>query len=187
MICGVDEVGRGPLAGPVVAAAVIFTGRKPKGLADSKVLSEEERVMLDAAIRSVAIVGLGRAEPHEIDAINIRQATFLAMRRAVEALSVRPAAILVDGADAPDLGCPVEAIIDGDACVPLIAAGSIVAKVARDAMMVAYCAAHPGYGFARHKGYAVPEHRMALARLGPSPLHRMSFKPVADAAAARAR
>jgi ribonuclease HII len=183
MICGIDEAGRGPLAGPVVAAAVIFTGTRPKGLADSKALSEAERNELSGLIRERAHVGVGVASVEEIDALNIRKATFLAMRRAVAALPEAPVAALVDGSDPPPLPCPVEVIVDGDAYVPLIGAASIIAKTARDAMMVDACAAHPGYGFARHKGYAVPEHREALARLGPCPLHRMSFRPVAEAAA----
>jgi ribonuclease HII len=186
-ICGIDEAGRGPLAGPVVAAAVIFpVRRRPKGIADSKQIDEAAREALYAEIIAQAIVGVGVATSAEIDALNIRQATLLAMRRAVGALSLPPTAALVDGNDPPELACPVEAIVDGDAHVPLIGAASIVAKVTRDRMMTDACARWPGYGFARHKGYAVPEHRAALETLGPCPIHRLSFKPVAEAAARRA-
>lgn len=181
-ICGIDEAGRGPLAGPVVAAAVILPPRgRPKGLADSKALNEPQRNELAAAIRASGIVGVGVATVEEIDALNIYVATHLAMRRAVEALAVAPAAALVDGSALPDLPCPAEAIIDGDAHVPVISAASIIAKTVRDAMMAEICAVHPGYGFAKHKGYGTPEHLAALARLGPSPIHRRSFKPVREA------
>jgi ribonuclease HII len=182
-ICGIDEAGRGPLAGPVVAAAVILPARRrPKGLADSKTLDETTRETLFAEIMAHGIVGVGVATSAEIDALNIRQATLLAMRRAVAALSVPPTAALVDGNDPPDINCPIEAIVDGDAHVPLIGAASIIAKVTRDRMMIEACSRYPGYGFARHKGYGVPEHKAALERLGPCAIHRMSFKPVADAA-----
>lgn len=181
MIAGIDEAGRGPWAGPVVAAAVVFPPgvKRPKGLADSKVLNSDTRAELFAAITACASCGIGQASPAEIDALNIREATFLAMRRALAALPVPPLACLVDGSDIPDLGGPaVEAIIDGDAHVPLIAAASILAKVHRDRLMVEACAAYPGYGFAQHKGYGVPAHATALRTLGPCPLHRLSFKPV---------
>ncbi|MDX2235707.1 MAG: ribonuclease HII [Hyphomonadaceae bacterium] len=185
-ICGIDEAGRGPLAGPVVAAAVILPARRrPRGIADSKLLDEAARDALYAEIAAHAIFGIGVATAAEIDALNIRQATLLAMRRAVAALAVPPTAALVDGNDPPDLPCPVEAIVDGDACVPLIGAASILAKVTRDRMMAEACLRYPGYGFARHKGYGVPEHKAALHALGPCPIHRMSFRPVAAAAAAR--
>ncbi|MDX2237851.1 MAG: ribonuclease HII [Hyphomonadaceae bacterium] len=178
-ICGIDEAGRGPWAGPVTAAAVILPRmRRPRGLADSKTLSEEARAALALEIRACALVGVGWASAAEIDALNIRVATHLAMRRALEALPTPPAAALVDGNDAPDLGCPVEAIVDGDAHVACIAAASIIAKTARDAAMTALCAQHPGYGFAQHKGYGTPQHQAALARLGPCAIHRRSFKPV---------
>jgi ribonuclease HII len=181
-ICGIDEAGRGPLAGPVVAAAVILPPRgRPKGLGDSKVLTETSRVELAASIRAIGIVGVGMASVEEIDALNIYVATHLAMRRAVENLAQAPAAALVDGNALPDLPCPAEAIIDGDAHVPIISAASIIAKTVRDALMVELCVAHPGYGFAKHKGYGTPEHLAALARLGPSPVHRRSFKPVREA------
>lgn len=160
--------------------------RRPKGIADSKQVDEAGREALYAEIMAQAIVGVGVATSAEIDALNIRQATLLAMRRAVGALSLPPTAALVDGNDPPELACPVEAIVDGDAHVPLIGAASIVAKVTRDRMMTDACARWPGYGFARHKGYAVPEHRAALETLGPCPIHRLSFKPVAEAAARRA-
>ena len=185
-ICGIDEAGRGPWAGPVVAAAVILPAKgRPKGLADSKQLSAEARDALALEIRAVAIVGVGLATVEEIDTLNIYQATFLAMRRALEALPQVPAAALVDGNAIPPLPCPVEAIVDGDAYVPSISAASIIAKTARDAMMVAFCAQYPGYGFSKHKGYGVPEHQRALAQLGPCAIHRVSFKPIAAALAAR--
>lgn len=179
-ICGIDEAGRGPLAGPVVAAAVILPRRgRPKGLGDSKAIAEPERERLFDALFACAEIGVGIASVEEIDRLNIRNATFLAMTRALAALPVPAAAALVDGdALPPDLALPAEAIVDGDAHVPSIAAASIVAKVTRDRLMVEACAAHPGYGFAAHKGYATPEHRAALMRLGPCPLHRTSFAPV---------
>ncbi len=182
MICGIDEAGRGPLAGPVVASAVILPARgRPKGLADSKTLSETARARLFDEIMACAQVGVGQASAAEIDVLNIRQATLLAMRRAYEALGGASAA-LVDGNDPPDLGCPVEAIIDGDAHVPLIAAASIIAKVTRDRLMIAACSDYPGYGFSANKGYGAPAHLAALSALGPCPIHRMSFKPVREAA-----
>jgi ribonuclease HII len=186
-ICGIDEAGRGPLAGPVVAAAVILpVRRRPKALGDSKQIDEALREALFAEIMAHGIVGVGVATVAEIDALNIRQATLLAMRRAAAALSTPPSAALVDGNDPPELNCPVEAIIDGDAHVPLIGAASIIAKVTRDRMMVEACARYPGYGFARHKGYGVPEHKAALEALGPCAIHRLTFKPVADVASRRA-
>jgi len=182
-ICGIDEAGRGPWAGPVVAAAVILptAKKRPKGLADSKQLSAEAREELALAIRACAIVGVGVASPDEIDQINILQATYLAMRRAFDGLSERPVAALIDGNQAPDLPCPIEMIIDGDAYVASISAASIIAKVERDRMMVEFCAQYPGYAFAKHKGYGTPEHQRALAVLGPCPIHRRSFKPVREA------
>ena len=179
-ICGIDEAGRGPWAGPVVAAAVILPiGKKrPKGLADSKQLSAEAREELALAIRDCARVSVGLASAEEIDQINILQATYLAMRRAFDGLPERPVAALIDGNQAPDLPCPIEMIIDGDAYVASISAASIIAKVERDRIMVQLCAAHPGYGFAKHKGYGTPEHQKALAELGPCAIHRRSFKPV---------
>ena len=186
-ICGVDEAGRGPLAGPDVAAAVILPARgRPKGLGDSKVLTGAQRDELALAIRAIGLVGVGQCSVEEIDRINIHAATLLAMRRAVEALATAPAAALIDGNALPNLACPAEAIIDGDAHVPIISAASIIAKTVRDALMIDACAAHPGYGFSKHKGYGTPEHLAALARLGPCAIHRLSFRPVREAAAARA-
>jgi ribonuclease HII len=186
-ICGIDEAGRGPLAGPVVAAAVILprqrTGKsgRPRGLDDSKQLSAEAREELAVAIRACSIVGIGIASVEEIDAINILRASHLAMRRAFDALAEKPVAALVDGNMAPDLPCPVEWVIDGDAIVPLISAASIIAKVERDRMMNELCGQFPGYGFSKHKGYGTPEHQEALKRLGPCAIHRRSFKPVQQA------
>ncbi|HCK85299.1 MAG TPA: ribonuclease HII [Hyphomonadaceae bacterium] len=186
-ICGIDEAGRGPWAGPVVAAAVILPSMgRPKGLADSKQLTAETREELALAIRACAMVGFGAASPTEIDQLNILQATYLAMRRALEALPQRPAALLIDGNAAPDFGLPTETIVDGDAHVACISAASIIAKVERDRMMVELCARHPGYAFSKHKGYGTPEHQEALARLGPCAIHRLSFKPVRAALEARA-
>ncbi len=182
-ICGIDEAGRGPLAGPVVAAAVILPAKgRPKGLDDSKQLSLEAREELALKIRAVGIVSVGIASVGEIDQLNILRASHLAMRRAFEGLSETPVAALVDGNMNPDLPCPVEWVIDGDVIVPIVSAASIIAKVERDRMMNELCALHPGYGFAKHKGYGTPEHQEALKRLGPCPIHRMSFKPVQIAA-----
>lgn len=181
-ICGIDEAGRGPLAGPVVAAAVILPRKgRPKGLDDSKQLSAEAREELAEKIRACAIVGVGVASVEEIDQFNILRASHIAMRRAFDALSTVPVAALVDGNMAPDLPCPVEWVIDGDAIVPLISAASIIAKVERDRMMNALCLEYPGYAFSKHKGYATPVHQRALAELGPCSIHRKSFKPVQDA------
>jgi ribonuclease HII len=182
-ICGIDEAGRGPLAGPVVAAAVILPLKgRPKGLDDSKHLSAEAREELALKIRAVGIVGVGIASVEEIDTLNILRASHLAMRRAFNALSERPVAALVDGNMSPDLPCPVEWVIDGDVIVPIVSAASIIAKVERDRMMSELCAQYPGYAFAKHKGYGTPEHQEALQRLGPCAIHRMSFKPVQLAA-----
>lgn len=180
LLAGVDEVGRGPLAGPVVAAAVILDPARPiAGLADSKALSERRRQALDIEIREKALAwALGRAEVEEIDALNILQASLLAMQRAVAALSVAPHRALVDGNRCPLLVCPAEAVIKGDQTVPAISAASIIAKVARDAEMVALDAVYPGYGFAVHKGYPTKAHLEALDRLGVLPVHRRSFAPV---------
>lgn len=180
-IFGVDEVGRGPLAGPVVAAAVLLCREVP-GLADSKRLTHPQRLRLDAAIRRAGPVALGEASVAEIDRINILGATLLAMTRAVEALAAAcgpPDLVLVDGNRAPPLAFPVRAIVGGDATEAVISAASIVAKVARDAQMVRLDAAHPGYGLAVHKGYGTPAHLAALATLGPSAIHRLTFAPVA--------
>jgi ribonuclease HII len=189
---GVDEAGRGPLAGPVVAAAVVFgSGSVPPGLADSKTLLPDARERLAAEIRRAAVGwAVAWADPAEIDRLNILQASMLAMQRAVLRLGVRPEHVQVDGNRCPRLAhglrCTVEAIVRGDAKIPAISAASILAKVARDAMMVAMETRYPGYGFDRHKGYPTPEHLMALASLGPSPIHRRSFRPVAASLGGRA-
>lgn len=179
--CGVDEVGRGPLAGPVVAAAVILDPAHPiHGLADSKKLSPRRRAQLAEQIRQYALAwALGRAEVTEIDQHNILQASLLAMQRAVQALPLSPDAALVDGNRLPDLPCPAQAIIGGDASQPCIAAASILAKVTRDQEMITLAAEYPGYGLEQHKGYPTRQHLAALQRLGVTPLHRRSFRPVA--------
>lgn len=179
-VVGVDEAGRGPLAGPVVAAAVILSRAScPPGIDDSKRLCEAAREGLYARIRAEAAVGVGMAEVEEIDRINIFQATMLAMTRAVEALGLEPAVVLVDGNHLPKWRYPARAVIGGDALCMSIAAASIIAKVTRDRMMRDYDATFPGYGWGRNKGYGTPDHRAALIRLGPTPLHRRSFAPVA--------
>ncbi|HJS80973.1 MAG TPA: ribonuclease HII [Vitreimonas sp.] len=181
-ICGIDEAGRGPLAGPVVAAAVILPRRgRPRGLDDSKQLTAEAREELALKIREVGIVAVGVASVEEIDALNILRASHLAMRRAFDALPEMPVAAIVDGNMSPDLPCPVECVVDGDVIVPIVSAASIVAKVARDRMMVELCAQFPGYAFSKHKGYSTPEHFEALARLGPCAIHRRSFRRVQEA------
>ena len=180
LICGVDEVGRGPLIGAVVTAAVILDPTKPiNGLTDSKKLSEKRRTELAALIKQQALCwALGRAEPHEIDQLNILHATMLAMRRAVAALAIKPAWVLVDGNRTTDFGVPATAVVKGDALVPEISAASILAKVARDDEMLALHQAHPQFGFADHKGYPTAAHLAAIARHGVLPEHRRSFKPV---------
>jgi len=177
---GVDEVGRGPLAGAVVAAAVILDPNNPViGLADSKALSEKTRIRLAEEIKQSALAwAIGRAEVEEIDEINILQASLLAMRRAVLALKPQPEYALIDGNRCPDLPCPCEAIIKGDQTVAEISAASIIAKVARDQEMVEMDRQYPGYGFARHKGYPTKVHMQALQDLGITPIHRRSFGPV---------
>jgi len=177
---GVDEAGRGPLAGPVIAAAVILPADHGlEGLTDSKKLTEARREKLAAAIREQAVAwALGRAEVEEIDRLNILQASLLAMQRAVAALDVRPRQVLVDGNRCPDLDCPVEAIVRGDATVPAISAASILAKVARDREMCELDARYPQYQLARHKGYPTRVHLEALAEHGVSVIHRRSFGPV---------
>ena len=179
-ICGVDEVGRGPLAGPVVAAAVILDPRNPvDGLHDSKKLSEKRREQLYVEIREKALAWcVGRAEVAEIDAINILQASLLAMRRAVEGLSLLPDHVLVDGNRLPQLPCAATAIVGGDASETCISAASIIAKVSRDREMIELDAAYPGYGFARHKGYPTKMHLEALRQQGVTEIHRRSFAPV---------
>ena len=181
LICGVDEAGRGPLAGPVCAAAVILDpGRIPEGLDDSKRLSAKRRAVLAAALTDCARVGIGRAEVDEIDRLNVLRASLLAMRRAVAALGApAPAFALVDGPHAPtDLGCPAAAVVRGDARCLSIAAASIVAKVTRDGIMVALAQQFPGYGWETNMGYGAPAHAAGLARLGVTPHHRRSFRPV---------
>ena len=177
-VCGVDEVGRGPLAGPVGVAAVILDPRRiPKGLDDSKALSPARREELNAAILETALgVTVAFAPAAEIDAFNIRGATLRAMARAVQALRPRPCFAFIDGKDVPPgLPCPAEAVIGGDALCASIAAASIVAKVARDRLMARLDAHYPAYGFASHAGYATRFHREAIAKHGPTPLHRRSF------------
>jgi ribonuclease HII len=178
VIAGVDEAGRGPLAGPVVAAAVILGGVPIIGLDDSKKLSAKRRAVLEAQILGTCQVGIGIASPEEIDRVNILQATFLAMTRAVEALGVHPFHILVDGNRLPNWDYSAEAIIGGDAIHPCISAASIIAKEYRDRIMIAADAEYPGYGWASNKGYGAAVHMAALKRLGPTPLHRRSFAPV---------
>ena len=180
LLAGVDEAGRGPLAGPVIAAAVILHPQRPiPGLQDSKQLSARRREALETQIRRDALAwAVGRAEVAEIDRLNILQATLLAMQRAVAALAPAPGRVLVDGNQAPALPCAVETVVKGDQKVAAIAAASILAKVARDREMTALEAACPGYGFARHKGYPTREHLEALRRLGISAHHRRSFAPV---------
>ncbi len=180
LVAGVDEVGRGPLAGPVVTAAVILDPARPiSGLADSKALTEKRREILFDEIRAKALCwALGRAEVEEIDALNILQATLLAMRRAVLALDPAPRHALIDGNRCPDLPCSAEAIVKGDGTVPVISAASIIAKVSRDREMVALDADYPGYGLAGHKGYPTKAHMAALVELGVTPIHRKSFAPV---------
>jgi ribonuclease HII len=179
-VCGVDEAGRGPWAGPVSAAAVILAPRKvPKGLNDSKKLSARQRETLEVEIKARAIAwGVGFASVEEIAELNILHATGLAMRRAVEGMQTQPAYALVDGNYAFPLPCPVKTVVKGDAISCSIAAASILAKVARDRLMAEMDGVYPGYGFAGHKGYRAPIHAQALLELGPSPIHRMAWAPV---------
>ncbi|HEX4884479.1 MAG TPA: ribonuclease HII [Casimicrobiaceae bacterium] len=183
LVAGIDEAGRGPLAGPVVAAAVILDPRRPvRGLKDSKVLSPERRQELALLIRERAVAwATGSADVAEIDRLNILHATMLAMCRAVAALPVPPEEALVDGNRCPELGCRTRAIVKGDRDVKAISAASILAKTTRDALLVEFDRAYPQYGFAQHKGYGTPEHLAALGRHGPCPLHRRSFAPVVQA------
>ncbi|HVH34199.1 MAG TPA: ribonuclease HII [Tahibacter sp.] len=181
LVAGVDEAGRGPLAGPVVVAAVILDpARVIRGLDDSKYLSEERRNVLEPRIRERALAwSVIVVEAAEIDRINIFQATMQGMRRALIGLATPPQLALVDGNRLPkQLPCPARAVIGGDASEPAISAASILAKVARDRLMLAMDTEHPGYGFARHKGYPTPEHLECLQRLGPCMQHRRSFAPV---------
>jgi ribonuclease HII len=180
LTAGVDEAGRGPLAGPVIAAAVILDPDDPiDGLADSKSLSESEREDLANQIRRRALCwAIGRADHDEIDRLNILQATFAAMARALAALPLAPELVLIDGNRAPRLAMAVRTIIRGDALMPSISAASILAKCARDAEMVDWDRCYPGYGFARHKGYPTAAHLRAIDQLGVSAIHRRSFEPV---------
>ena len=190
VVCGIDEAGRGPWAGPVTAAAVVFDrARMPPALSacldDSKALTSRARddafaALHDAHARGVARFALGEASVAEIDALNILKATHLAMRRAVDALGAAPDWALVDGNQAPALPCRVRTVIGGDARALSIAAASILAKVTRDRLMAVLAAQHPGFGWARNKGYGTAEHRAALAKWGPTPHHRRSFAPVAQ-------
>lgn len=181
LLCGVDEAGRGPLCGPVVAAAVILDPARPiSGLADSKKLSEKRRDALALEIREKALAWcIAEASVEEIDRLNILQATLLAMRRAVDGLRLRPGLVLVDGNRLPVLPMPAEAIVKGDAKVAAISAASILAKVTRDRWCAELHAQYPMYGFAGHKGYGTAEHLAALQAHGACPQHRRSFAPVA--------
>lgn len=182
IIAGVDEVGRGPLCGPVIAAAVILDPARPiEGLNDSKKLSEKRREALFGIIcRDALAWSLGRADVAEIDELNILHATMLAMQRAVAGLSVTPGLAYIDGNRCPALSCRAEAIVKGDSRVPEIAAASIIAKVTRDREMLIMDGEWPGYGIASHKGYPTRVHLEALRKLGPAPVHRRSFKPVRE-------
>ncbi len=180
LIAGVDEVGRGPLAGPVVAAAVILDPKNPiDGLADSKKLSKKQREKLYDEIKSKALAwSIARAEATEIDELNILQASLVAMSRAVAALPISPEHVLVDGNKLPEINCSAEAIIKGDEKIPAISAASIIAKVARDREMDEMDIEYPGYGFSKHSGYPTKIHLQALQELGVTPIHRRSFGPV---------
>ena len=185
VVCGIDEVGRGPLAGPVVSAAVILDPtRLPKALLDklddSKKLSKRLREELAELVPATAIIGFGEASVEEIDRLNILQATFLAMRRAYDALGRECSHALVDGNRPPRLPCPIRCVVGGDGISLSIAAASVVAKVRRDAMMAELALAHPEFGWERNAGYGTAEHLEALKRLGPTPHHRRSFAPVAQ-------
>lgn len=180
LIAGVDEAGRGPLAGPVVAAAVILDSAQPiLGLADSKRLTAKQREVLCETIKKDSIAwAVGQSEVEEIDRINILQATLLAMQRAITALKIKPDLVKVDGQFLPKTACQAEAIVNGDNLIPAISAASIIAKVTRDRAMIAYDSIYPEYGFARHKGYGTAQHLLAIRQLGVTPIHRRSFAPV---------
>ena len=180
LVAGVDEAGRGPLAGPVVAAAVILDkSDRIAGLADSKKLSERRREQLARVIREQALAcSIGRADHLEIDRLNILNASLLAMQRAIEGLNIKPVRVLVDGNRCPSTNYPVTAIIKGDQTEACISAASILAKVSRDREMLEMERRYPGYGFARHKGYPTRQHVRALSEIGPCPIHRRSFGPV---------
>jgi ribonuclease HII len=181
LLCGVDEAGRGPLAGSVFAAAVVLDSSRPRinGLADSKVLSPEVREELARRIQERALAwAVASASVAEIDSINILRASLLAMKRAIEALGMEPEEVCVDGLHTPDVAFRCRAIVNGDSLVRAISAASILAKTARDAEMTRLDQRYPGYGFAQHKGYGTPEHLAALKRHGPCEIHRRSFEPV---------
>ncbi len=183
IVAGIDEAGRGPLAGPVVAAAVVFpAGMKPiRGLRDSKILPAAKRERLAVVVRARAVaVGVGAASVREIDRLNIRRATILAMQRALQRLALVPAEVLVDGVWLPELGRPHDAIVDGDALCQSIAAASVIAKTVRDRLMCLLAARYPVYAWHENKGYGTPEHLDALQVLGPTRHHRMSFEPVSQ-------
>lgn len=184
IIAGIDEAGRGPLAGPVVAAAVILPENFSalSQLADSKLLTAKKREALAAIIRAEAMVGVGVAEPAEIDRVNVLEATMRAMSRACRNLPLVPDIVLVDGNRLPHLDCPAKAIIGGDGSEAVISAASIIAKTVRDALMVRAALRWPGYGLEGHKGYGAKTHMDALQGLGPTPIHRFSYRPVAGAA-----
>ena len=178
-IAGIDEAGRGPWAGPVVAAAVILDpNRIPAGIADSKALDPDDRERILARLEATALIGIGIADVARIDRDNILAATMWAMQQAIAALPERPRLALIDGNRSPRLTCETRTIVKGDAKCLSIAAASIVAKVTRDRLMTALADTHAGYGFERHKGYGTPEHKAALERLGACPAHRRTFKPV---------
>ncbi len=180
LIAGVDEVGRGPLAGPVVAAAVILDPKKPiAGLCDSKKMSANKRLEMSDKIKSNSLAwSLGRAEANEIDEINILQASLLAMKRAIEILNIKPDIVLVDGNYTPSINFKKKAIVKGDSLVPVISAASIIAKVERDNEMIALDKIYPGYGFSSHKGYPTKQHIESLKKLGITDIHRVTFSPV---------
>lgn len=180
MIAGSDEVGRGPLAGPVVAACVILPERyELPGLTDSKKLTPKKRDQLSEMIQAEAIAwSVAKATVEEIDQINILQASLLAMKRAIEGLAIQPAKVLVDGSFCPDVAMEVQAIVGGDLTVPVISAASIIAKVTRDNLMIELDQQYPEYGFAAHKGYATKLHLGAIEKYGPTPIHRKSFAPI---------
>ncbi|OFZ96647.1 MAG: ribonuclease HII [Betaproteobacteria bacterium RIFCSPLOWO2_02_FULL_62_17] len=188
LICGVDEAGRGPLAGPVFAAAVVFRGEQAiAGVADSKVLAPRRREILAATIRAQALAwAVAQASVEEIDRLNILQASLLAMRRAVLALGLAPSLVLVDGRQRPALDYPTRAVVRGDASVPQISAASILAKTARDLEMLRLHALYPQYGLDRHKGYPTPQHLSAIKHYGVCEIHRQSYAPVRKALQERA-
>ena len=180
LIAGVDEVGRGPLAGPVVAAAVILDPKKPiDGLCDSKKMSANRRLEMSDKIKSNSLAwSLGRAEAKEIDEINILQASLLAMKRAIEVLNIEPDIVLVDGNYTPSINFKKKAIVKGDSFISEISAASIIAKVERDNEMIALAKIYPGYGFSSHKGYPTKQHIESLKKLGITDIHRITFSPV---------